>query len=877
MKRITNLAILALLGLSSCTQEFTYDPTQEIQENAENIFGLIDPNQDWRTTTSGTVTVTANAPLSDITKVQILTESPFFNRNARILAEAEVTAGQTVTLSYDAPRELETLVTACVDGNGKYYIKGFNTGEKNVSFNSSSALAATRGAAITRAGEELSNISLKYKESFLSYNAERAKSNNSAYSNWKNTNWENDRLWQPSGESSNGWTISNSTIYRNATALSEDETNELNAIFFPLLDRYDKNNKARNNLKLINESSVVQLYGNHLEAKGQTPITICPVQAASTEAYWCDIYYYYYRTEDIPSETSEANYIKSLPKFKAVDVNDVRQAFSEVTGIAKNEKDVNFLRLHEYLLPFYGNASEFEFKPSTLDSYGYTTNGKFYRIYNFSGYKSVQPSNHFITYGDNKHNLKDEYTDNIEDQLWQVFTNAKDNTIMLYNVGSGQFFCYKDGDYVEIKDIEDNSLTNYTIYVSDGTVTDNKIIPIAFDNKTDKQTVFISSATRNNFIKARIDTDFSYLNKGGRDLSGTYRDSREWTFEVYNYPDNYEGDRATAITDFELPLKYFPDGQIVPPSTKPSTIIPEGYRVGFMIRKDGGAEVGANNGKAFSDKQGCSYGYGELNTEINTYGQFKNAVKSANNKDGMELNSPRMATFKANNKIYLCFEEGSDTQYSDVIIEIGSNGEAGVDIPDDPLEVEEQAYTMCFEDRPNTADYDMNDVVLRCVRKPDNKFELTLIATGAQDQVYIKGIPGTFDSGTDLNDKEVHELFGVPSGTFVNTETSTNVVTGKSAIYIVSEDMTELQFLSSIYISNYSMNGNQVHIPNAGEAPFAIIMPGDFDYPAERISIVNAYPAFNNWVHNANEFSEWPNSYVESKIYINPYNRKKTD
>lgn len=62
MKRITNLAILALLGLSSCTQEFTYDPTQEIQENAENIFGLIDPNQDWHTTTSGTVTITADAP-----------------------------------------------------------------------------------------------------------------------------------------------------------------------------------------------------------------------------------------------------------------------------------------------------------------------------------------------------------------------------------------------------------------------------------------------------------------------------------------------------------------------------------------------------------------------------------------------------------------------------------------------------------------------------------------------------------------------------------------------------------------------------------------------------------------------------------------------
>jgi hypothetical protein len=266
---------------------------------------------------------------------------------------------------------------------------------------------------------------------------------------------------------------------------------------------------------------------------------------------------------------------------------------------------------------------------------------------------------------------------------------------------------------------------------------------------------------------------------------------------------------------------------------------------------------------------GCIWGIGELNTQVNqTKEVFK---KSTEEPYTMKVDDPRIAMFNANNKTYLSVEDGVDCNFSDIIIEVGGN--AGV-LFDDTHEVEEQAYTMCFEDRPNTAEYDMNDVVLRCVRKPDNKFELTLIATGAQDQVYIKGIPGTFVSVTDLNDKELHELFGVPSGTFVNTETSTDVVTGKSAIYIVSEDMTELQFLSSIYISNYSMNGNQVHIPNAGEAPFAIIMPGDFNYPAERISIVDAYPAFNNWVHNANEFSEWPNSYVESKIYINPYNRE---
>ncbi len=343
MKRITNLAILALLGLSSCTQEFTYDPTQEIKENAENIFGLIDPNQDWRTTTSGTVTVTANAPLSDITKVQILTGSPFFNKDAKILAETEAKAGQTVTLSYDAPRTSTRLIAACVNSNGKYYIQGFNIGDEDVSFKSSSAPAATRGAAITRAGDELQNISLDFKSSFMSYNAERAKSTNDTYSSWQGSNWENDRLWQlTSSGNPDGWTVSNNTIYINAPALSAEEEANLEIIFEDALGRYEKN-KPKNNLPIIKESSVVRLYGNHLISTGDAAITLTPVQAASTEAYWCDIYYYYYRTEDVPDKTpeGEANYIKTLPKFKAIDVNEVRDGISAVTGTQKTNLTQN--------------------------------------------------------------------------------------------------------------------------------------------------------------------------------------------------------------------------------------------------------------------------------------------------------------------------------------------------------------------------------------------------------------------------------------------------------------------------------------------------------------------------------------------------------
>ncbi|WP_028908506.1 DUF4842 domain-containing protein [Xylanibacter ruminicola] len=858
MRKISIYALLSILSLGSCTKEFVYNDTNDIKENAEQIFGLIDPNQDWRTTTSGTVSITADANLANISKVQILTGSPFFNKNAKILAETEATAGQTVTLSYDAPRTTTQVVAACTDNNGKYYIQAFNIGDKTVSFKSSAA--TTRAAAITRAGAELPEISLDFKSSFQSYNAERAKSTNNAYSSWKGSNWENDRLWQlTSSGNPNGWTVSNNTIYRNAPALSAEEEANLEIIFEDALGRYEKG-KAKNNLPIIKESSRVRLYGNHLVSTGDAAITLTPVQAASTEAYWCDIYYYYYRTGDIPEGTSEANYIKTLPKFKAIDVNEVRDGISAVTGTPKNDPDTKFLRQHEYLLPFYGNASEFISKSYSLDSYGYTTDGNYYRIYNHSGKSDAKPtpipdSNHYITYGDQTENLKDDGAVDIKYQLWQVFTNANDNSVMLYNVGSQKFFWWNNGEYVEVKDITENSLKNYTIYV-----TDDAKNPFAFKDIVGKK-VFILSSAKSNFIKALIDTGRSYLYRGGTNVSGNFRDAREWTFELY------EEHPATAITDFDLPEKQFPDKQIVPPSAKPSTIIPAGYRIGFMVRKDGGAKANNNNGN--NSLKGCVYGYGALNTEINSYGNFHRSVKDFH----MDLDSPRMATFTANNKVYLTFEEGTDAQFSDIIVEMGSAGDTGVDMFDEEQEVNEFSYTMCFEDRPNTADYDMNDVVLRCTRISDTELMLSLIATGANDPVLISGIVGEFSRGTDLNGKEVHSLFDVETSTFVNTVASENTLPEVSGIYRVDESTTIKQFLSNIYITN-TVTGRTIGLPATGEPPFAIIMPGDFDYPQERISIATAYRLFSEWVNDATNYGDWPKFYDKDKIYTNPYNNK---
>ena len=854
MKNWFLIAILTAVAFTSCNRlDLEANRADITKENAEKVLGItIDPNQDWNSSITGTITVVADANLYDIAKVQILTESPFMNPDSRVVAEANVQKGETVTLDYDAPNVYNRLIAACVDSKGHYYIQGFNIGQGKVSFKSG---ATTRAASARRASSDidLSTIELKFNNSFLSYNALRALSDDNKYSNWKGKNWEKDRLWWVAGSVSNGWTLSNSTIYRDATPFSDEDTITLNNIFDASLGRYDNNN-PKNNLQLINETSVVKLYGNHLQSNGKAPLTLCPVQLASTEAYWCDIYYYYYRTEDIPAGTSEADYIKTLPKFKAIDLNDERKAFSEASNIAVNESDVNFRRLHEYLLPFYGNASEFAEEPTgilpTLNRYGYTTNGKFYRIYNYS-----DGAYHYITNGGSEDDLKGAYTENVEEQLWQIFENHNDGTFMFYNIGSKKFLWCNNGR-PEIKDINETLLDKYTFYI-----TDSKI------NPTDSRTkVYLYTFNQGKCLKSDAG---KMLGIGNKSSTNQYR---EWTFEEYSYP-------AEAITDFDLPHKYFSTVYIEKPHESISAIIPEGYRIGFIIRKDNGKKTEEMG----NDKRGCLYGYGELNTEINTYGQFKTAV----NKYGMKSNSPRMATFTANGKTYLTFEEGADTQFSDVIIELGgydndvlTEAPAGTEERSNGIEnnylydLEEKpgaSYTLLFEDRSVSADYDMNDVVLRCKRltgKYSNQVELSLVACGGMDNVKIKGIEGEYVEGVKLNDREVHEIFKVDDAIgadrFVNT-----IVKNRTPIvcfYRLPEGMTIPQFLSKIYISNLT-TGEDIKVARQGEAPTAIIMPMDFEYPMEGVRITIAYEEFLEWASDVTGHTDWYNHVVEDKVF----------
>jgi hypothetical protein len=832
MKKLGFLLSMGMLMLASC-QDFDYGevPTpvdEEALYNAALKLGVkVDTEHDWSTVSSGSLTVTADAEMEDIVKVRILTESPFFNVDAYVLTEAEVTNGQTVTLTYDAPKTYTRLIAACVSSKGEYYIKGFNTTDSEVSFTNS---PSTRAVGETRAAANMPNIDeieLKYSDSFLSFNARRALSDDATFSNWKGKNWENERMWLPSGPtSSNGWTIKSNTIYSDAPTLSDEDKATLVDIFNSSLYRDDKNshNKKRDNLSLIREGKAVKFFNNHMVSTGLAGITLIPVQMASTEAHMCDIYYYYYKQENIPSGISEADYIKSLPKYKAVDLGLEREAFSEKTGIAKNNRDENFLRIHEYLLPYYGDPSDFESYPQTLSYLGYKTDAKFYRIHNAS-----EGKNNYFTYADPSENLKDAYTEDVEKQLWQVFTNSSDPNnvkVMLYNVYAKQFLCYvgKEKNGVVLKDFDSKNLDKFCFRICD---------PNA--KQTDSRTnIYIFENGMGNCLKS---VSGVWIGNGGKNKGET----RLWSFEEYT------GSSATAITDCELPVQYFPN--IHPAkSEKASAIIPAGYRIGFLIRKDNGQTDA--NWTLTNDKFGCLYGYGELNKEINSFGQFKSALTYY----GMEEDDPRIAMFTANGKMYLCFEEGADTQYSDVIVELGGGVESFGDIPD----LLNQVYTFCFEDRED-GDYDMNDVVIKAVRTDYTHVTYSVEACGGTDKVYLRNL-----HGEKLNEEtELHSLY---STTGIVNAGSSHVDPIKET-FTVDPSFSFYDLDKVLYIYN-ATTGKEIRLSVMGEDPHAVMIPKDFDYPLEGICIKDAYPAFLKWVADRESNKDWyDNPEVEKCTY----------
>ena len=649
-----------------------------VSENAKELFGDIDPSQNWSSITKGSIIITADADLKDIEKVQILTESPFCNSNAFVLNEANVSKGQKVKLVYDAPNVYDTLFAACISKDNTYYVKVFSVNDSEVSFTEPAASRMNRAGEATNGFPTASAIVLgqpkksvnalraeasKEKGYFLANEKNDGKGKFWKYTEWNDGSWLNDYLWAPVdvAAESNGWTIKDGNIYR--TNPNQEDITTIKWLVSSYLPKQTGNTKNNNWKSIVEGTNYFKEYKNHFVSDGK-PLTVVPLQMYTTEGEYNTIYYYYFKPEELEGKTDEqlADFIKALPKFKAINGYKGGESYS-------NKK--------EYLLPYYG-----------------------------------------------------------------------DNAI-----ASGK----------------------------------------------------------------------------------------------------------TAIE---------------------SLSIPKGYRIGFMNQKtkDETIKLAIN---------GCTYGFGPLNKENNhlvghyfsalaknisqqsTEGWYENDEEklSTNTKtnygltsDGMTWDSPRIGIFSANNKTFLCFEDGSDCNFCDMILEINS----GVEVTNDPIKPEAVAYTMCFEDEPEVADYDMNDVVLRAVRKNESQIQISLIACGANDELLLQGYK---DNNLLNGTKEVHKFFGVtPGDKFVNTVVGENYFTPNTITLNIDNSVNISDFLKSISLKNQK-TGKTISMPKEGEPPYAIIVPLNFRYPVEKCSIISAYPDFVKWAQNRNEATDWYLNGVENRLY----------
>ena len=290
-------------------------------------------------------------------------------------------------------------------------------------------------------------------------------------------------------------------------------------------------------------------------------------------------------------------------------------------------------------------------------------------------------------------------------------------------------------------------------------------------------------------------------------------------------------------------LVYWGDG-IPEIGTTGSYTFPEGYKIGFMVRAKTEFK---ENGKP--RKQGELYGDGRLNNDINNYNEC-NFKSSKLGTDG-----PRMGWITVNERMLLCCESGTDSDFNDIILEVEGGVKPIINIP----EFEVNSYTFCFEDT-ELGDYDMNDVVIKAKRLNEATVQYSIVACGARDNILVKNINGNTINGN----VEVHAMFGVAAGTFVNTQS-------QNAEPVVDEITVDKSFSfltesTQPYIYDVT-TGLTVKLSKKGEDPHGIMIPYDFRYPKEKICIKDAYSEFNSWGEGKVISNYWYKNPVEGKVF----------
>ena len=155
MKKLL-FSVVCLFAMMSCSKTELYDPdNQFVQEaaktNAEKVLGFeVSPSQDWCSTVSGQVNITADATvkrvqlLVDVLEIDDETTPSYVTRNAmKVLNQAETNGQTSLTLYYDAPKDNLGLYVGFIT-NDSYILRKVENGQASIE-----EKALTRGEKLT--------------------------------------------------------------------------------------------------------------------------------------------------------------------------------------------------------------------------------------------------------------------------------------------------------------------------------------------------------------------------------------------------------------------------------------------------------------------------------------------------------------------------------------------------------------------------------------------------------------------------------------------------------------------------------------------------------------------------------------------------------
>lgn len=165
MKIKSNISVYILfviIGLnffgSSCQEKDLFDSSAYAKMLADSFpVTNIDPNQNWKTVGTASVSATVNDNTNETYKIKIYSENPIFNENATLLAEKDSVAdGTTWTGTVDYPMKDSVLYVARIDQSERRMVIPARIKNGTISVVFGTAVVSTKSRAYTRATDEYS-------------------------------------------------------------------------------------------------------------------------------------------------------------------------------------------------------------------------------------------------------------------------------------------------------------------------------------------------------------------------------------------------------------------------------------------------------------------------------------------------------------------------------------------------------------------------------------------------------------------------------------------------------------------------------------------------------------------------------------------------